>query len=354
MTDEEKKAEAIEWAKRQPNFPKAKDWVMKLYEKSKRPPFAIDKLTELFGSYNNFRREAGAKVIRHNSAEPVTLDVLKQDCKEELVSKKPEIETPCWIWQKATDRDGYAKKAIGKKNWQVHIYVHEVLSNNPKPEPKKNYTVDHLCKVTSCINPEHLRWATWEEQAKNRTRGKKPKHLINPPRNHSCLEERLNWYKSQCEVDDNGCWIPPKLPRTGGYLQIGYDGKYYQLHILSALQKDKHPLNREYYESFTPHHMVLHKCPVSKPDKRCCNPDHLEIWDREEANRQNALDTRGYHSGYKLKHEDIPEIREMYNNYIELDWNKMKIYSHIGSIYGVHPQTIATAVSGIKSWTDIE
>ena len=352
MTDEEEKKAAIEWAKRQPDFPKSDDWVARNY-KTDKPPVTSKKIRELFGSYNNFRREAGAPILQHDPSEPVTLDVLKQDCKEEMLSKNPEIVTPCWVWQKAL-RDGYARKGIGNKLWTVHIYVHEVLGNNPNPSTEEEtYTVDHLCQVTNCINPDHLWWATRKEQRKNQTRGKSAKPSVRPPKSHSCLEERLNWYQSQCEVDTNGCWIPPKKPNHR-YVKIEYLDKAYQLHILSALQNEGHPLTQEYYESFTPHHSVLHKCPVTKPDKRCCNPDHLEIWDREEANRQNTLDTRGYHSGYKLKKENIPDIRKMYNNYIELGWNKMKIYHHIGSIYEVSERTVRRVVKGDTTWTDIE
>jgi len=352
MTDEELKAEAIAWAKRQPNFPKAADWVKKRYEKGQKPPVTNKELRKLFGSYNNFRREAEAEILKHDSNEPVTLDVLKQDCKEEMLSKNPEIVTPCWIWQKSL-REGYAQKKIKRKDWPVHIYVHEVLGNNPKPKPKKNYSVDHKCQVTNCINPDHLWWATRKQQAKNQTRGKSTKPSVKPP-DHSSLKERLNWYQSQCEVDANGCWIPPKKPLDSGYVEFQYKGKKYQLHIQSALQNEGHPLNREYYESFTPYHKVLHKCPVTKPDKRCCNPDHLEIWEKEEANRQNTLDTRGYHAGVKLKKEEIPEIREIYHDCLELGWNKMKIYRHIGSIYGVAESTIGHVVKGATTWKDIE
>jgi len=353
MTDEEVKKTAIEWAQRQPNFPKAKDWVKNRYEEDQQPPIEYNKLIKLFGSYNNFRREAKAPILVHDSNEPVTLDVLKQDCKEELISKNPKIVTPCWVWQKSTTR-GYAQKGIGDKLWPVHIYVHEVLGNNSKPDTKNKYTVDHKCQVTNCINPDHLWWATRKEQRKNQTRGKGAKPSVRPP-DHSSLKERLNWYQSQCEVDDNGCWIPPKKPSDSGYIQIKYKDKTesttknYELHILSALQKDKHPLNREYYESFTPHHKVLHQC----DNKLCCNPDHLEIWYGKEANRQNALDTRGYHSGYRLKHEEIPEIREIYHDCLELGWNKTSTYRHIASIYGVAEQTIGDAVRGTRRWTDI-
>tara|TARA_Y100000593_G_scaffold7959_1_gene14702 strand:+ start:33 stop:1112 length:1080 start_codon:yes stop_codon:yes gene_type:complete len=359
MTDEEIKAEAIEWAKRQPDFPKRMDWVIDHYEEGQRPPCGYKKLDKLFGSYNNFRREAGAPILLHDSSETVTLEVLKLDCKEEMLSKNPDIVTPCWVWQKTTSK-GYALKSIEDKNWSVHIYVHEVLGNNPNPSTEEEtYTVDHICRIKNCINPDHLQWATGSEQRKNQTRGKNTKPSVNPPP-ASCLEERLNWYQSQCDVDANGCWIPPNKPRDDEYIHIQYKdktestAKNYRLHILSALQNEGHPLNREYYESFTTNHKVLHKCPVKPPDKRCCNPDHLEIWEGEAANRQNTLDTRGYHAGVKLKKKEIPEIREIYHDCLELGWNKMKIYHHIGSIYEVAESTVVHAVKGTKYWKDIE
>jgi hypothetical protein len=348
MTDEELKLACIDWARRQHVFPKYDDWIINRYE-TDPPPCGRGKLIRLFGSYNLFRNAAGTQIVKHDSSDPVTLEVLKQDCIVSIVSLVPNIVTPCWIWQKSL-RKGYAKKGIQNKMWSVHKYVHEILGCNPNPstdKKKKEYTVDHLCRQRACINPDHLRWATASEQGLNQNKVKKSKHLSRPPK-ASCLEERLNWYLSECDKDDNGCIIPPLTPKEDGYSQIKYKNKDYKLHILSALQKNNHPISREFYESFTDCHKVLHLC----NRKACCNPDHLEIREGVDANRQNSLDARSYHAGVRLQKEDIPEIRDIFDDCKALGWKSITCYRHIASIYGVVCQTIKNIILGV-SWKDV-
>ena len=79
MIEEKEKAAAIAWAQKQSTFPKQGDWVINRYE-SDPPPCSSRTLRKLFGSYNNFRRACEAEILKHDPNEPVTLDVLKQDC----------------------------------------------------------------------------------------------------------------------------------------------------------------------------------------------------------------------------------------------------------------------------------
>jgi hypothetical protein len=252
----------------------------------------------------------------------------------------------CWLWQKSTSEQGYAKKGIKGRHWLLHRYVHIILGNNPPPSSK--YTVDHSCRNPGCINPDHLRWATASEQGYNKNKYKRSSFLSNPP-HAKCLEERLNWYLQQSSTDENGCMIAPRRPKNGGYIQIGYSSKHYYLHILSALQKYKYPITLQYYETFTKENIVLHKCNNSA----CCNPAHLEVGTGKQGKRQNTIDSRGYHKGVKLKAQDIPELREIYSDCLEMQWSKTNIYKHLGSIYIVSPSTIYDVISG-KRWTDIK
>jgi len=334
---EELKTAAISWAQRQPTFPKREDWVIKNYSDDP-PPCGRDKLHTLFGSYNNFRREAGVDILQHDSAEEITLDSLKRDCTSN--------DEGCWLWQKSTSEQGYANKKIKNKLWKVHRYVHIILGNNPPPSSK--HTIDHICRNKSCIAPDHLRWATPSEQRLNQIRPIYSKKLIYPPK-ASCLEERLNWYLQQSSTDENGCVTLPIRPKDNEYIRFKYGSKHYYLHILSALQKYKYPITRISYESFTKDNIVLHKC----NNRRCGNSDHLTIGTGYHGLRQNSIDSRSYHSGYRLKDTDIPEIREIYSDCLEMQWAKMNIYRHIGSIYAVSPITICSIING-KRWTDIK
>jgi hypothetical protein len=56
--------------------------------------------------------------------------------------------TPCWIWQRTRDRHGYGKTA-GRLAHRV--YFEKV--NGPIP---KGLALDHLCRQTLCVNPDHL------------------------------------------------------------------------------------------------------------------------------------------------------------------------------------------------------
>jgi len=336
--NEELKTAAIDWALRQSTFPKKEDWVVKNYS-TDPPPYGRRKLHTLFGSYNNFRREAGVEILQHDSKEEVSIDSLKRDCTIN--------DEGCWIWQK-TISHGYAHKGIKGKVWRLHRYVHQILGNNPPPSFK--HSVDHSCRNSACINPDHLRWATASEQRLNqKTRTiYHPKPLSRPPA-AKCLEERLNWYLQQSSTDENGCMIPPLRPSKQGYTRFGYASKAYSLHILSALQKYKYPITRISYESFTKESIVLHSC----NNRRCCNPEHLEIGTGYQGRRQNTIDARSYRSGIKLKDTDIPELREIYSDCLEMQWAKTSIYKHIGSIYNIKEPTVINILKG-RSWSDIK
>jgi hypothetical protein len=266
----------------------------------------------------------------------VTLEQLKSDCIEN--------ENGCWIYQKQLT-NGYAIKTINRKTWRLHRYVLLVLKQSNPPSPK--HSVDHICRTRSCINPDHLRWATPSEQGYNQSRHSYPKPLSRPPEADS-LQDRANWYFQQSTQTETGCLIPPIRPSETGYARFRFKIKQYRAHIVSALQKYDLPLNEGFYESFTKDNIVLHKC----NNRMCCNPDHLEIGSGKAGLSQNSIDARSYRSDVKLKAHDIPEIREIYDDCLELQWGKMNIYRHIGSIYDVSPSAVRHVLKG-RSWKDI-
>lgn len=74
--------------------------------------------------------------------------------------------TPCWIWQRcyygkygALNRDGMHS---------AHRWYY-VRAKGPIPE---GFHVDHLCRVTGCVNPDHLEAVTHKENVR---RGKSTK-----------------------------------------------------------------------------------------------------------------------------------------------------------------------------------
>jgi hypothetical protein len=62
--------------------------------------------------------------------------------------------SPCWIWQKALTEKGYGRAHIPGFSGmpRVHRATYE-LYVSAIPD---GLTIDHLCRVKACCNPEHL------------------------------------------------------------------------------------------------------------------------------------------------------------------------------------------------------
>lgn len=66
----------------------------------------------------------------------------------------------CWLWKGATDGTGrYGSFSVNGKLERAHRVAYELLVG-PVPE---DLVLDHLCKVTLCVNPRHLEPVTQYE-----------------------------------------------------------------------------------------------------------------------------------------------------------------------------------------------
>lgn len=68
--------------------------------------------------------------------------------KPEAFWDRVDASGPCWIWTGARSTNGYG-------NWRgrlVHRLAYELLVG-PIPD---GLTIDHLCRVRNCVNPDHL------------------------------------------------------------------------------------------------------------------------------------------------------------------------------------------------------
>jgi len=72
----------------------------------------------------------------------------------------------CWIWQRAKDNMGYGVFERKENRHKAHRYFWE-KKHGPIP---KGLELDHLCRVPSCVNPDHLEPVT---HAENCRRGKR-------------------------------------------------------------------------------------------------------------------------------------------------------------------------------------
>lgn len=64
------------------------------------------------------------------------------------------VPTGCWIWTGSLSGSGYPRWWTKDKDYGrcAHRVIWE-LFNGPVPE---GFELDHLCRVTVCVNPGHL------------------------------------------------------------------------------------------------------------------------------------------------------------------------------------------------------
>lgn len=72
--------------------------------------------------------------------------------------------TPCWIWQRAMQPNGYGAMTINRRTHNAHRGVW-LRDRGPIPE---GMVLDHLCRVRACVNPDHMEIVT---NAENLRRG---------------------------------------------------------------------------------------------------------------------------------------------------------------------------------------
>lgn len=82
---------------------------------------------------------------------------LSRHCSHEccFISKMELDENGCWIWKFCILKTGYASF----RHFLGHRWMYEFL-NGPIP---KTLQIDHLCRVRSCVNPNHMRLVTIKE-----------------------------------------------------------------------------------------------------------------------------------------------------------------------------------------------
>jgi putative hemolysin len=75
------------------------------------------------------------------------------------LASMPEPNTGCWLWLSTLDRDGYGQLNRRYKTYKAHRFAYTVL-RGPVPD---GMVLDHICRVRSCVNPDHLRPVTHAE-----------------------------------------------------------------------------------------------------------------------------------------------------------------------------------------------
>jgi hypothetical protein len=73
-------------------------------------------------------------------------------------------KTPCHVWQRRKNFDGYGRLTVNGKGFQAHRYFYE-QKYGPIPA---GLDMDHLCRQHDCVNADHLEPVT---EAENVRRG---------------------------------------------------------------------------------------------------------------------------------------------------------------------------------------
>lgn len=68
-----------------------------------------------------------------------------------FLSHITKTKTGCWLWQRYIDHSGYGRFTIKGDRAYAHRISYEHWVNSPIQGE-----VDHLCRIRSCVNPEHL------------------------------------------------------------------------------------------------------------------------------------------------------------------------------------------------------
>lgn len=80
----------------------------------------------------------------------------------------PEPNSGCWLWLGEIDRKGYGQINLGnatsgkRKRRMAHAVAYE-LHCTPIP---RGLELDHLCRNTLCVNPDHLEPVTHKENVR--------------------------------------------------------------------------------------------------------------------------------------------------------------------------------------------
>lgn len=78
----------------------------------------------------------------------------------------PEPNSGCFLWIAAFGRDGYGlvRRSNPRRMQAAHRFAFE-LANGSIPD---DLQIDHLCRVTSCVNPRHMEVVTTQENSHRR------------------------------------------------------------------------------------------------------------------------------------------------------------------------------------------
>lgn len=78
---------------------------------------------------------------------------------EDRIKSKITKKNGCWIWKGAVFKSGYGQLRIGGRNGRL-MRAHRVSYECFREKISDGLEIDHLCRNTLCVNPDHLQAVT--------------------------------------------------------------------------------------------------------------------------------------------------------------------------------------------------
>src|ERR1039458_2063869 len=103
-------------------------------------------------------------------------DLLTTEYKERIKAEILEnctLVADCWVYKGASSLEGYGMKKIGKRSYTVSRFMLAYDTRESLANPYEACHKDDICPYKACGNPEHLFWATKNENWGARERRKK-------------------------------------------------------------------------------------------------------------------------------------------------------------------------------------
>lgn len=112
----------------------------------------------------------------------------------------------CWIWD-AVRVDGYTQVSFKGNKWLAHRLTYTLLVGAIPP----GLQVDHLCRITRCVNPDHLEAVSPLENTQRSMGNNSKTHC---PRGHEYTDENTMNYGDRLHRECRTC----KYKRNAAYI----------------------------------------------------------------------------------------------------------------------------------------
>ena len=113
---------------------------------------------------------------------------------DRLASKiSPEPNSGCWLWTGCVDENGYGRVLLDGKNRRAHRVAYACF-RAPIPH---GLTLDHLCRVRCCVNPDHMEPVTLAENIRRGDQAPKGWKRGNThcPHGHALVPTNVGWHR---------------------------------------------------------------------------------------------------------------------------------------------------------------